>query len=161
MNHDELFVKMALSAWNTHIQRMNKFLEDFSDEQLYTEVAPGKNRIIYLLGHLIAVHDNMLKLFSIGDRLYAHLDEIFLNSPDKATTTFADADKLRSYWKKLNDILSVKFNQMSTSDWFAKHAAISAEDFAKEPERNKLNVLINRTNHLAYHLGQLQLVKKS
>ena len=33
------------------------------------------------------------------------------------------------------------------------------EDFAKEPARNKLSVLLNRTNHLAYHLGQLRLLK--
>jgi hypothetical protein len=36
---------------------------------------------------------------------------------------------------------------------------ISEQDFAKEPMRNKLNVLINRTNHLAYHYGQLRLIK--
>ena len=33
------------------------------------------------------------------------------------------------------------------------------EDFIKEPHRNKLNVLLTRTTHLAYHAGQLALLK--
>ena len=50
---------------------------------------------------------------------------------------------------------------MQPEDWFTKHSAISAEDFAKEPHRNKLNILINRTVHQGYHMGQLAyLVKK-
>jgi len=36
--------------------------------------------------------------------------------------------------------------------------AVSDEDFSKEPHRNKLNVIINRTNHMSYHLGQLILL---
>jgi hypothetical protein len=50
---------------------------------------------------------------------------------------------------------------MKADEWFNKHTAVSAEDFAKEPHRNKLNVIVNRTNHTSYHLGQLvYLVKK-
>jgi hypothetical protein len=36
---------------------------------------------------------------------------------------------------------------------------VSPEDFAKEPHRNRLNVLISRTNHMANHIGQLLLLK--
>jgi len=53
-------------------------------------------------------------------------------------------------------------DSMSPSDWFTKHSAISAEDFEKEPHRNKLNILINRTNHQSYHMGQLiYLIEKA
>jgi hypothetical protein len=48
---------------------------------------------------------------------------------------------------------------MQASAWFAKHNAVSAEDFAKEPHRNKLNVLITRTIHQGYHLGQMNYLK--
>lgn len=41
-----------------------------------------------------------------------------------------------------------------------KHSAVSEEDFAKEPHRNKLNLLLNRTNHLSYHHGQLVFLKE-
>lgn len=50
--------------------------------------------------------------------------------------------------------------ELSPADWFAKHTAVSDEDFAKEPHRNRLNVLLSRTIHQSNHLGQLSLLKK-
>jgi len=47
---------------------------------------------------------------------------------------------------------------MSVADWMGRHMSVSEEDFAKEPQRNKFNVLIGRTNHQSYHLGQLNLL---
>lgn len=56
-------------------------------------------------------------------------------------------------------MLSQKMNSLSAEDWFQKHTAVTAEDFAKEPHRNKLNIIITRTSHLQYHTGQLALLK--
>jgi hypothetical protein len=36
---------------------------------------------------------------------------------------------------------------------------VSEEDFAKEPHRNRFTLLLSRTGHLAFHLGQVVLVK--
>ena len=47
----------------------------------------------------------------------------------------------------------------STEQWLERHMSVSPEDFDKEPHRNKLNIIISRTNHIAYHLGQLVLLK--
>lgn len=159
--HDQLFVQMALSAWNTYIRRTNDFFEGFTDEELYSEIAPGKNRLIYLLGHLVAVHDRMFELFEIGERQFKHLDEPFLQQPDKSVTDLPSASTLRDNWKHVNNRLTEKMKMMEPNNWFSRHSAISPEEFEKEPERNKLNVLINRTNHLAYHFGQLMLVRKA
>lgn len=160
MNQQEIFVQMALKAWQIHIGRTDKFIEGISDESFYKEIAPGKNRIIYLVGHLIAVNDTMLSLFGIGDRIYASYDDAFVKNPDNPAAVMPNAAVLRQEWKKSNDILNAAFEKLSAADWFAKHTAMSDEDLAKEPGRNKLSVLINRTNHLAYHLGQLLLVKE-
>jgi len=54
--------------------------------------------------------------------------------------------------------LSSRFQAMTEQDWLAKHTAITDENFQKEPHRNKLNVLINRLNHQAYHAAQLILL---
>jgi hypothetical protein len=67
--------------------------------------------------------------------------------------------ELRKYWKEVNAKLSAAITTTTSNEWFAKHTAVSAEDFAKEPLRNKLNVLISRTNHQSYHLGQLIYLK--
>jgi hypothetical protein len=160
MNRDTLFVQMALGAWNTYVERGNKYLESISDDDMQTEVAPGKNRIIYLVGHLIAIHDKLFELFGIGRRSHADLDQPFIAKPDREVTDIPDAATLRKYWREVHESLSKRFNEMSTDEWFTKHSVVSAEDFAKDPTRNKLNVVINRTNHFAYHLGQMKLVKK-
>ncbi len=49
----------------------------------------------------------------------------------------------------------------AVSEYFKKNAddKVSPEDFALDPKRNKLNLLIGSTNHTSYHLGQLNLLK--
>jgi hypothetical protein len=160
MNHDTLFVQMTLGAWNTYVERSNKYLESITDEDMETEVAPGKNRIIYIVGHLVAIHDKLFELLGIGTRSHADLDQPFLAKPDRAVTDIPDAATLRKHWKTVHENLSKRFSEISTDEWFTRHNAVSQEDFEKDPTRNKLNVVINRTNHLAYHLGQMKLVKK-
>jgi uncharacterized damage-inducible protein DinB len=156
MEQQQIFADMAMKAWNIQLSRADKFFSSVSDEAMSKEVAPGKNSIIYLLGHLIAANDSMLSLFG-KQRLYAHFDEPFLKSPDKSGQQFPSVQDLRNDWKQANEALTAMFTGMSPSDWMSKHTAMTDEDFTKEPGRNKLSVLINRTNHMAYHLGQLVL----
>jgi hypothetical protein len=151
----ELFIKMAVDAWNTHYARVNKLLDELSDEQLAAEVAPGRNTGIYLLGHLVAVTDRMMPLLGFGEAMYPQLEKPFLTSPDKSGLEMPSVQVLRQYWKEVNTKLSAAIANTSPDEWFMKHTAVSEADFAKEPHRNKLNVLINRTNHQSYHLGQL------
>ncbi|MGZ3776991.1 MAG: hypothetical protein ACXVI9_05205, partial [Mucilaginibacter sp.] len=61
---------------------------------------------------------------------------------------------------KVTSVLQQRIDATSADDWFTRHNAVSAEDFAKEPHRNKLNIIINRTNHLSTHLGQLIYLSK-
>jgi uncharacterized damage-inducible protein DinB len=154
-----LFVQIALNAWNTQISRTTNFFDAKSDEDLLNRIAPGKNSITYLLGHLIAVNDSMISLLGLGDRSYAHFDEIFIKNPYTSETGKHNAAALRIAWKKSNEELTAYFNKLSPEEWFARHTSMTDEDFAKDPSRNKLSVLLNRTSHVAYHLGQLILVK--
>ena len=151
----ELFIKMIVSAWDTYNARVDKLLGTLSDEQLATETAPGRNSGIYLLGHLTAVSDGLFPLLGLGEKLYPELEDIFLKNPDKSGLEKPSLTDLKKYWNDVNKKLTEQINNMQPDDWFTKHAAVSAEDFAKEPHRNKLNLLINRTNHLSYHSGQL------
>lgn len=150
---------MALKAWNIQVNNTTKFFDSLDDQSLYKEVAPGRNRIIYLMGHLIAVNDTMISLFGVGERLYSHFDEPFIKNPDKSALAIPEASELRKEWRISNEVLTTHFNKISTTDWFSKHTAMTEDDLIKDPARNKLSVLINRTNHLANHLGQLLLSK--
>src|SRR3954464_5938059 len=105
MNATQLIVKMIFDRWNALIKSFDDTLNSYTDEQLQKEIAPGKNRGIYLLGHLIAVHDDMIILMDLGDKLYPELNEPFIKSPDKSVSDIPSPKELRSYWSKQNEIL--------------------------------------------------------
>lgn len=159
MINTDLMVKMVMDRWNGSVLSLNKHLSTLTDEQLEREVAPGKNRGTYLLGHLIAVHDDMLVLLDMGEKSFPALFEPFIKQPDTKTTQIATASELREMFEKQNIQLQEKFQTMTSEQWMEKHTAVSQEDFEKEPHRNKLNIIITRTSHLQYHTGQISLLK--
>ncbi|MCP9748912.1 DinB family protein [Lacihabitans sp. CS3-21] len=158
MIRTELFVKMVIDRWNGSILNLNNHLNTLTDEQLAKEINIGKNSGRYLLGHLIAVHDEMLILLDMGEKLFPELLEPFIKQADKAATQSPSVAELREMWEKQNAHLQAKFEKMEPEEWFEKHTAVSEENFAKEPQRNKLNIIITRTSHLQYHSGQIVLL---
>ncbi len=113
MGNEGSYVALGLKAWNAQIDRADKLFGGLSSEEILREIAPGRNRLLYLWGHLTAVHDAMLPLLSLGERLHPEFD-----------------------------------------------SAVSEEDFAKDVSRNRFAILLSRTNHLSYHLGQAVLGRK-
>ena len=158
MEQSRILVDMALKAWNQQIGRAEKFFDAHNDDDFQKEVAPGKNRISYLAGHLTASNDTMMTLFGLGPKLYPSYEEIFSKNPDRAKSQPPIAE-IRKAWKETHAALAAHFGKLSVDEWLDKHTAMTDEDLAKEPTRNKLSVLISRTNHVAYHLGQLVLTK--
>jgi hypothetical protein len=159
MKQHELIIKMILDSWLTQVGYANKLLEALSDDRLHDEIAPGRNRGIYLLGHLASVHDRMLPLLDFGQSLYPDLYEPFVVKPDREVAGLPTVAELRAAWHAVNSKLEENFKTMTADQWLEKHTSVSAEDFAKEPHRNKLNIVLNRTTHLADHFGQLLLLK--
>ena len=155
----ELFVKMVIDRWHGSIANLNNILNTLTDQQLQKEIAPGKNRGMYLLGHLIAVHDDMLILLDMDQKLFPKLFEPFIKQADKVATQMPTVAELRKMWEKQNNHLEEKFKKLNPEEWFEKHTAVSEVDFAKEQFRNKLNIIITRTSHLQYHTGQIALLK--
>jgi hypothetical protein len=158
MDQQQLFVKMAVDGWNQQIKFTNNTLDKISDEQLLNEISSGKNRGIYLLGHLVAVHDRMLPLLRFEAASYPELVPAFIEAPDKTIADLPPVSQLREQWNIVNDKLSAHINSLPADEWFTRHASVSEEDFAKEPHRNRLNVLMGRTSHLANHRGQIVLL---
>jgi uncharacterized damage-inducible protein DinB len=158
MNYLDLSLKIAINNWQQQINAFNSTLEKLSDQQLMAEIAPAKNRGVYLLGHLTAVHDLMLPLLRFGNTLYPELHRTFIEAADKAIDEIPSISRLKEQWKEVNDTLTAHINNLPTEEWFTRHNSISEENFEKEPQRNRLNVLLSRTNHLSYHRGQLILL---
>ena len=140
MEKQEFITKLVVDGWNVQLKAFDKLLNELSDEQLMKEIAPGKNRGIYLLGHLAAVHDRMLPLLDLGEQLFPDLNPIFIRTPDRAVEEIPSAASLRNNWTKVNEVLNNHFAKMHAEQWLQKHSSVSDEDFIKEPGRNKLNV---------------------
>ena len=154
----DLLVKMILMGWDAQNSYLNKLISSLTDEQFAKEIAPGKNTGVYLLGHLIAVSDGMLPLLGFGDRLFPEMEEVFIKNPDKSGQVFLSVPELKQRLEAVNTKLNSHFRSAEVNGWLSRHEAVSSEDFVKEPHRNKLNVVINRTGHMAYHIGQLRLI---
>ena len=156
---DELLVVTVVSSWKQIVKRLDERLAALDDKQLERQVAPNKNRLIYLLGHLTAVHDHMLPLLAIGERLHPELDEAYLSNPDRTIADPLSAADLKKAWSQVNAAITSGVEKFSGDDWLKKHTAVSDEDFSKDPTRNRLAVFLNRTNHASFHTGQVALAR--
>jgi DNA polymerase/3'-5' exonuclease PolX len=160
MTSEQALVTAAVNSWKLNIERADRLFSPLTEEQLLKEVAPGKNRLIYLWGHLTAVHDRMLPLLVLGPRLHPEYDALFLTNPDKAVPTLPAAEEIKKAWNEVNGTLLAGFESLSAADWLQKHASVSDEEFAKDPLRNRFSVLLSRTTHISFHLGQTALIPK-
>jgi uncharacterized damage-inducible protein DinB len=159
MKNEELFASVAINSWKLVVGQLNKILSSLSDEELQKEVSPGRNRVLYLVGHLTAVHDRMFPLLGLGDRLHPGLDAEFIDNPDRHTAYGISPAELRKAWAEVNTRLTAAFEALRPEQWLERHTAVSEEDFKKEPHRNRLAVLMSRTNHASFHTGQIRLAQ--
>ncbi len=155
MGNEGTYVALGLKAWKAQIERADKLFGSLSSEEVLREIAPGRNRLLYLWGHLTAIHDAML--LGLRERLHPEFDVAFVSNPDKSRADIPSHEEVHRAWNVVNAELWNGFEKMSWSDWVQRHSAVSEEDFAKDASRNRFSILLSRTNHLSYHLGQAVL----
>jgi DinB superfamily len=158
MTPDQIFITTAISSWQQVVTRIGALCLGLNEEQLLVEIAPGKNRILYLWGHLTAIDDAMFTVLRLGERLHPELDAIFVKQPDRSMPLPASAEIAKS-WDAIHTALPSRFTTLGPHEWLERHGSVSAEEFEQNPARNRLAVLLSRTNHASYHLGQMMLAK--
>ena len=85
---------------------------------------------------------------------------MFVANPDRTVPTILLGEDLKIIWQETSQILWTGFSKLSVVDWLQKHGAVSEEDFLREPHRNRFTILLARTAHIAYHLGQAKLSER-
>jgi hypothetical protein len=153
-------IQQVLNAWTAQNERVTNFFNKYDDSIYLDEVAPGRNRAVYLLGHLAATSDSLLPLLGFGEKLYPQLEALFSTNPDRTFEEIPSVAELKQYWATISATLAERFASLQPHEWLERHTKVSAEDFATDPLRNKLNVLISRTIHIGYHAGQLTFLKQ-
>ena len=160
MTPEQAFLDAALRNWRSNMDRASKFFGSLTSEELELEVAPARNRIVYIWGHLTAVNDAIVPLFGLGQRRYPELDNTFVSPVDHAHLPIPSRSELNQMWTELDAAIWAEFQKLSPSEWLQRREDISPEDFVREPHRNKYAILLGRTAHLAYHYGQAILAKR-
>src|ERR1700759_1188588 len=140
MTNEEIFAATSVSNWVTATSRLEKILAPLKDEDLQLQVAPGRNRVYYIVGHLAAVSDLMLPLLGLGERLYPELDEFFISNPDRSKEDKYSGAELRKILTEVNTKVAEGMKAMPAADFLKPHSAVSEEDFQKQPLRNRLAV---------------------
>ena len=62
MTDEGSYVALGLKVWKGQLDRADKLFGGLSSEEVLLEIAPRRNRLLYLWGHLTAMHDAMLPL---------------------------------------------------------------------------------------------------
>jgi hypothetical protein len=159
MDTQQAVIVAAVRSWQQVVTRVGKHCSTLSEDQLLAEVSPGKNRLIYLWGHLTAIHDAMLPLLGLGERLHPELDSLFISNPDRSVA-LPSISNIGKYWEQIHTELSSHLVSLTADEWLQRHNSVSPEDFKLDPTRNRLAILLSRTNHASYHLGQMMLAHK-
>ena len=122
METPSALTQLVLNSWDLQLTRFNQLLHALSDDRLLLPMAPGRSRGIYILGHLIAVHDRMIPTLYLGEQMYGSWHDTFLKNPDDPTVAMPSVQELRAYWSSVNQFLEEKFRILSPAEWLQKHS---------------------------------------
>src|SRR5487761_479918 len=106
MASDELVSEVAVAGWKRTIESINRLLSALTDDELLMEVAPRRNRVYYIVGHLAAHHDRLLAMLGIGERLHPELDKSFIENPDRTSPDELSPAEVRQALVEVNESLT-------------------------------------------------------
>ena len=135
-------------------------MDSITPENFDKPVVANGNSPSWILGHLVDTDDKLIELFGIGKRLIPELDKVYHHERGSNQSGHLTKAELAEKWKAITAVLDAAFKSWSESEWLGRHTAVTEEDFKKEPQRNKLNVMLSRVSHKASHLGQIALLPK-
>ena len=152
-------LQVCLLQWDTYNRRMTTVIKGLTKADFEKPLVPGGNSPSWILGHLVDTDDELLKILGIRERMHPELHKIYHHERGTNQTGHLSKSELMTKWEAILGELDKAFSAMSESNWHERHTLVSAEDFKKEPHRNKLNVMLSRVGHKASHLGQIAMKK--
>ena len=157
---NEVFGKIVLNQWNSYTKKGLQLLETLSELQFNTEIEKGANTPSWIFGHLAETHDALFPLLEIRPLLYPEMKEMYVHNHATPSQDPFTKERLTEVWKEIHTRLDNSIRGFSAEQWFERHTAVSQEEFVKEPHRNKINIILSRTTHMAHHLGQVSMATR-
>ncbi len=147
-------IQQIIQFWESNNQQLTQLFNKFPDHVYAGKVAPKRSSGLYLFAHLVAVSDALLPILGLGEIKFPELAR-FIPESETQINYQVDINELKAKWEAINSKLTAEFATKDSEWWLGRHMNVSEADFAKEPHRNKLNVLLSRASHVNYHRGQL------
>src|SRR5207253_9020650 len=97
------------------IKRVGTICLSCAEEQIFVEVAHGKNRILYIWGHLTAINDAMFSVLRLGERLHPELDAVFIAQPDRSVP-LPTSTEIAKCWEDVHTELLSRFTALSSTE---------------------------------------------
>src|SRR5437899_5205682 len=126
MGNEGSYVALGLKVWKAQIDRADKLFGGLSSEEVQQEIAPGRNRLVYLWGHLTAVHDAMLPLLGLGERLHPEFDVVFGSNSIKSQAATPSHEQVSQALTAITGERSKCFEETSRSDCLQRQYAVSS-----------------------------------
>ncbi len=87
-NYTEQLIKQVLNAWAAQNKAVNAFFDKYEAGAYMKEVAPERNRAIYLLGHLIAIMTGYYRYWGLVKSFFHSLKQYLFPRPTKPLQKF-------------------------------------------------------------------------
>ncbi len=144
-------------AGNLPLVRM--LLSDFSDADMFVRPVPGANHTAWQLGHLINSEAEMVN--AVKEGAVPRLPKGFAEKFTKETATVDDPEAFPSKAVLLDHLTTVR---VSACNWIRslnrEDASRPTPDWMKGFARTHGHLAMFLPQHLAMHLGQIQVVRR-
>jgi len=158
MHTENSLIDAALRGWKSNVERVGDLFGTLSPEQLEQQVTPGKNRLIYLWGHLTAVNDGSCRCLALANGFIRNSTQCSFRNQTIHRTHGDGSISQVGMGQDQPEALGRIFEVLAVG-LAGRHTAVSEEEFKREPKRNKFTVLLGRTAHMSYHVGQAMLAR--
>ena len=144
--------------WKAVVGWVDMYLNALTDEELKTELTPGGNHGIWLLGHLIASDDDLSLYLGKGNLLYPEYQKLFAQgSKLLPPSEYPPAKELREHWKAVCVKNAALYESLTDEDLNQLHEMIKG-DKEKDYFKTKQRCIIHWQLHQVHHAGQLAVL---
>jgi DinB superfamily len=148
---------LLLEQYHFMLTWINMYLNALTDEELRSEIVPGKNHGVWILGHLVASDDTLSEYIGCGPTLFPDTQLFSQGNTLLPVDECKSPTILRVEWKHVCEKNEAIYNALTDTELDQPHALLQGnpdEDYFK----TKQGVLLNWPLHQAHHAGQLALL---
>jgi len=149
--------RYCYAQWREMRDWVNMYLDELTDEELKSEIVPGHNHGVWILGHLVASDDTLSEYLGKGPPLFPETQVFAQTSVLKPVESCPSPAELREQWKKVCEKNDAVYRELRDEELSEPHAMIAGnyeDDFFKTKQR----IIIFWTLHQVHHAGQLALL---